>query len=193
MIGFINIFFYHISSSQSILALSLIYRLQNSVGHAPFSFSFSVVLRCTPTTARFGIRLSYGSSTRFPRKTLFVFCPKMRVYCPVTYQQMSFCCWERNSGNVFTEPLPSTILSRVGGLRVSYKTGFGLDDRIYWQLIHSQLETTGNTALSLIYTLYSSPLHTHYGSQSSLVVFWQRIYKRLTVTSNHTWSLFCTA
>jgi hypothetical protein len=37
-------------------------------------------------------------------------------------------------------------------------------------------------ALSLIYTLYSSPLHT----QSSLVVSWQRIYHSLTVTSNHT-------
>jgi hypothetical protein len=45
------------------------------------------------------------------------------------------------------------------------------------------------TALSLFYTLYSSPLHTHYGSQSSLVVSWQRIYNNLTVISNHTWSL----
>jgi hypothetical protein len=30
---------------------------------------------------------------------------------------------------------------------------------------------------------YSSPLHTHYGSQSSLIVFWQRIRKSLTVTT----------
>jgi hypothetical protein len=32
---------------------------------------------------------------------------------------------------------------------------------IYWHIIYSQLGTTGNTVLSLIYTLYSSPLHTH--------------------------------
>jgi hypothetical protein len=52
--------------------------------------------------------------------------------------------------------------------------------------IYIQLGTTNNTALSLIYTLSSSLLHTHYGSQSSLVVSWQRIYKSLTITSNHT-------
>jgi hypothetical protein len=43
--------------------------------------------------------------------------------------------------------------------------------------------TTGNTALSLIYTLYRSPLHTHLDSHSSLAVSRQRIYKSLTVTS----------
>jgi hypothetical protein len=36
--------------------------------------------------------------------------------------------------------------------------------------LFAQLGTTGNIALSLIYTLYSSPLHTHYGCRSSLVV-----------------------
>jgi hypothetical protein len=56
----------------------------------------------------------------------------------------------------------------------------------------TQLGTTDNTALSLFYTLYSSPLHTHYGSQSSLVVSWQRIYHILTVTSNHMWNLLFT-
>jgi hypothetical protein len=54
-------------------------------------------------------------------------------------------------------------------------------------LIHSQLGNTGNTALSLFYTLCSSPLHTHWISKSSPVVTWQRIFNRLTVTSNHTW------
>jgi hypothetical protein len=37
------------------------------------------------------------------------------------------------------------------------------------------LGTTGNTALSLIYTLYNSPLHTQYNSQSSLAISWQRM------------------
>jgi hypothetical protein len=41
----------------------------------------------------------------------------------------------------------------------------------------TQFGTAGNTELSLFYRLYSSPLHTHYDSQSSLVVSWQRIYK----------------
>jgi hypothetical protein len=41
--------------------------------------------------------------------------------------------------------------------------------------IFTHLRTTGNTALSFFYTLYSSPLHMHYNFQSSLVVSWQRI------------------
>jgi hypothetical protein len=51
--------------------------------------------------------------------------------------------------------------------------------------VFTQLRTAGNTALSLIYTLYSSPLHTHKGSQSSLLVSWQQIYNSLTVTTAH--------
>jgi hypothetical protein len=41
----------------------------------------------------------------------------------------------------------------------------------------TQFWTTGNTALSLFYTLSSSPLYTHYDSRSSLVVSRQRIYQ----------------
>jgi hypothetical protein len=37
----------------------------------------------------------------------------------------------------------------------------------------TQFGTTSNTALSLFYTHSSSPLHTHWSSQSSLVVSWQ--------------------
>jgi hypothetical protein len=48
--------------------------------------------------------------------------------------------------------------------------------------------TRGNTALSLIYKLFS----VHEDSQSSLVVSWQRIYHSVTVTSNHTLSLLGT-
>jgi hypothetical protein len=50
---------------------------------------------------------------------------------------------------------------------------YGLDDWIYWHLIHA------------IADLYTSPLHTHWCSQSSLFVSWQRIYKCLTVTAAH--------
>jgi hypothetical protein len=52
--------------------------------------------------------------------------------------------------------------------------------------LYTQLGTTGNTALTLIYILHSSPLPTHKGLQPSLVVFWKRVYESLTVTSNHT-------
>jgi hypothetical protein len=55
-------------------------------------------------------------------------------------------------------------------------------DWIYCTLysIFTQFGTTGNRALSLMYTVYSSPLHTRLDSQSSLVVSWQLIYHSLT-------------
>jgi hypothetical protein len=46
---------------------------------------------------------------------------------------------------------------------------------------------TLNTALSPIYTLSISPLHTHYDSPFSLVVSWQRILRQklaLQITMN---------
>jgi hypothetical protein len=56
--------------------------------------------------------------------------------------------------------------------RGGYRRGFELVIWIYWHYTFTQLGPTGNTAVSLIYTHYSSPLHTHYCSQSSLVVSW---------------------
>jgi hypothetical protein len=43
MIGFTHTFFYNLSKSQLIIALSLICPLHKSLGHAPFSFPFSIV------------------------------------------------------------------------------------------------------------------------------------------------------
>jgi hypothetical protein len=47
--------------------------------------------------------------------------------------------------------------------------------------IFTHLGITGNTALSLFYTLSGSPLHTH-RVLSSLAVSWQRVYQSLTVS-----------
>jgi hypothetical protein len=48
----------------------------------------------------------------------------------------------------------------IGGC-VTYKTGFGLDDWIYCTLYIHNPGLHVITALPLIYTLYSLPLHTH--------------------------------
>jgi hypothetical protein len=66
------------------------------------------------------------------------------------------------------------ILSRFRGL-CDLQKGSGLDDWIYWHFIHITRDYRQLQSYRC-YTLYSSPLHTHYGSQSSLVVSWQRIY-----------------
>jgi hypothetical protein len=82
------------------------------------------------------------------------------------------------------------ILSRLGLIVSTIWIGW-LDSLTHYTF--TQLETTGDTTLSLFYTLYSSPLHTQQCSRSSLAVSWQRIYNSLTVTSSHTVSLLFTA
>jgi hypothetical protein len=77
------------------------------------------------------------------------------------------------------------IMSRVEGCVRDLQDGFwiGWLDLLAPYTQYSELHTI--IALSLIYTFYSSPLHTHYGSRSSLVVSCQRIYDSLTVTTAH--------
>jgi hypothetical protein len=77
------------------------------------------------------------------------------------------------------------ILSCVGVLHVTYKTGFGLDDWICYTLHIHNSGLQAITALSLFYTPYNSTLHTHKSSQSSLVVSWQRIYKSHSHFKSH--------
>jgi hypothetical protein len=67
------------------------------------------------------------------------------------------------------------ILSHVGGLRMAYK---------------SQLMTIGNTVLTLIYSLYSSLLHTHNRILSSLVLSRQQIYKTVSLSLQITHGVF---
>jgi hypothetical protein len=57
--------------------------------------------------------------------------------------------------------ITENILSRVEGLCVTYKTGFGLDDWIYCTLYIHKSGLQAITALSLISTHYIPPLHTH--------------------------------
>jgi hypothetical protein len=86
------------------------------------------------------------------------------------------------------------FLSRRYDVSIRVVRAWLIDGVLNWMIgfidaLYTQHGTTGSRALSVIYTLYTSQLHTHYDSQSSLVVSWQRIFKSLTVTSNHTWSL----
>jgi hypothetical protein len=93
-----------------------------------------LVLRCTPTTASLGNPsvLTYNSSARIPRKTRFFCCPRMRVYWPVTYQWMPY-CWERNSGTVFTEPLPGNDHMRYSMIDYAAKVFYSL---LQWLNLH---------------------------------------------------------
>jgi hypothetical protein len=69
-------------------------------------------------------------------------------------------------------------------------TCFGLDDWIYWHLIHTKLGITGN-AVQCSSTHFTVHRYTRTRVLSLLVVSRQCIYNSLTVTSNHAWSL-CT-
>jgi hypothetical protein len=77
----------------------------------------------------------------------------------------------------------TAVPSRIG---VTYKTDFGLDDWINCGLyIHTVWDCWKYSTIAILHT-FSSALLTHKGSQSSLVISWQRIYHSLIVTSNQT-------
>jgi hypothetical protein len=65
--------------------------------------------------------------------------------------------------------------------------GFWIDELDLLPTYTHNSELQKIAAPTLIYTLYSSPLHTptHWYSQSSLVVSCQRIYNSLTLTAAH--------
>jgi hypothetical protein len=56
--------------------------------------------------------------------------------------------------------------------------------------LYRVLGTTGNTVLSMIYTLYSASLHIHYVCQSSLVISWQWSHKSHCNFKSHMKSSF---
>jgi hypothetical protein len=60
------------------------------------------------------------------------------------------------------------ILSRVWGVRDLLRRVLDWMIEFIDTLFTQTARSIGNTALSLFYALYSSPLHTHWGSQSSL-------------------------
>jgi hypothetical protein len=76
------------------------------------------------------------------------------------------------------------ILSRIGNVR-DLLDGFwiGWFDLLTPYTQHSELQAI--TALSLFSALHSSLQQTHYGSQSSLVVSWQRIYNTVVIPVSH--------
>jgi hypothetical protein len=51
--------------------------------------------------------------------------------------------------------------------------------------LYTPLGTTGNYSNIALSTLYSSPIHTHKGSQPLLVLSWQRIHNSPTATAAH--------
>jgi hypothetical protein len=84
------------------------------------------------------------------------------------------------------------ILSHIGGGVHDLQTGFGFDDWVYWHLIHTTWDYRQLQCYRYSHTLQVTVTHT-LGFSVLVVISWQRIHNSLTVTSNHTWSLLCTA
>jgi hypothetical protein len=76
---------------------------------------------------------------------------------------------------------------------MTYKTGFGLDDRIYCTLyIHTTREYRQYSAIAGLHNFQFTVTHALVSSVITSRIL-ARIYHGLTVTSNHTWSLLFTA
>jgi hypothetical protein len=87
---------------------------------------------------------------------------------------------------------PIKDIGTYRGVRVTYKTGSGLDDWIYWSLIHTTRDYRQYSAIADLHTLQFTVTHA-----LGFLVFSSRIlatdFISPTVTSNHTWSLLLTA
>jgi hypothetical protein len=127
MIGFINTFLYNLSLSQSIIALSLIYPLHKSLGHAKSSQSSLVVFwqqicnSLTVTTAH--IKSSFQRPTPLYSfvllQFLFSFYHWLPIYDWTTYivsrRAHRKHCFLYCSEGIFTAPLPSNGSIRCRG------------------------------------------------------------------------------
>jgi hypothetical protein len=83
----------------------------------------------------------------------------------------------------------NTVMCR--GLGVTYKTGFGLDDWIYWHLTHSTPNYRQYNAIAILHALQFPVTHA-----LGFSVFTTRILATdlwQSVTSNHKWSFPFTA
>jgi hypothetical protein len=105
--------------------------------------------------------------------------------CPTVDYSASIRC----RGNVLTEPLPSN--GHIRNNNVMFRGCVLLIKRILdWMIgfidtLYIELGTKRNYSATAISILYNSPLHKHYGAQSSLVVTWQRITVPLSLQITH--------
>jgi hypothetical protein len=147
MTGFINTFLYNLSQSQSITALPLVYPLHKSQGHAPFSFSFFSVLRCTPSYSESELELLYdwrfaanqfilaSSPLRLTTSNFFKWILAFVVLMqhPLWGEDGSVvynCCWS-SSAQSLSGPTPAGLVTIFYCLKFETPQPSGPDPRIY--------------------------------------------------------------